>query len=81
MKKFTLLLLVITMIASYTLKAQVSINTDGSNPDSSAILDLKSTNSGLLLPRLNTIQISGIVNPAAGLLVFNLEDQVLKRGY
>ncbi len=73
MKKFTLLLVAIALIASYTLKAQVSINNDGSEPDSSAILDLKSTNGGLLLPRMNTIQISGISNPAAGLMVFNTD--------
>ncbi len=73
MKKFTLLLVAIALIASYTLKAQVSINNDGSEPDSSAILDLKSINGGLLLPRMNTIQISGISNPAAGLMVFNTD--------
>ena len=73
MRKVTLLFVAITMIASHTLTAQVAINTDGTDPDSSAILDLKSTNSGLLLPRLNTLQISGISNPAAGLMVFNTD--------
>ena len=73
MKKFTLLLVAITMIASFNLTAQVAVNTDGSEPDSSAILDLKSTNGGLLLPRMNTIQISGIINPAARLMVFNTD--------
>ncbi len=53
--------------------AQVAINTDGSAPDSSAILDIKSTNRGLLLPRMTTVQISEILNPAAGLLVFNTD--------
>ena len=53
--------------------AQVSINTDGSNPDGSAILDLKSTTQGFLLPRMNTIQIKNISNPVAGLQVFNTD--------
>ncbi len=69
MKKFTLLLITVVLIASSTIKAQIAINTDGNSPDSSAILDLKSSSSGLLLPRMNTIQISGINNPAAGLVV------------
>ncbi len=73
MKKLILLLIAITAIASFTLTAQVAINNDGSNPDNSAILDLKSTNSGLLLPRMNTSQISYISNPAAGLMVFNTD--------
>ena len=52
MKKFKLLLVAISMIASYTLTAQVSINTDGTVPDASAMLDVKSTNMGLLPPRV-----------------------------
>ena len=31
----------------------VSINEDGSSPDESAILDVKSSNKGMLLPRLS----------------------------
>ena len=53
--------------------AQVAINSDGSEPDGSAILDLQSTSQGLLLPRLTTLQISGISNPAAGLITFNTD--------
>ena len=40
-------------------------------PDQSAILDLHSTNAGLLLPRLSQAEINGIPNPATGLVVFN----------
>ena len=71
MKKFTLLLLAISMIVSYTIKAQVAINTDGSNPDSSAILDLKSTDKGLLPPRMTQAQRDAISIPVAGLQIFN----------
>ena len=53
--------------------SQVAINTDGSNADNSAILDVKSTTKGLLLPRMTTIQISYVSNPAAGLLVYNTD--------
>lgn len=50
--------------------AQVSITTDNSNPDNSAMLDIKSTSKGLLIPRMTQSQISAIVSPANGLLVF-----------
>jgi len=57
------------MIASYTLSAQVSINTDGSNADGSAMLDVKSTDKGLLPPRVANV--NDVSNPVAGLLVYD----------
>ncbi len=51
--------------------AQVAINTDGSAPDSSAILDLKSSNKGLLPPRLTDAEMNAISTPVAGLVVYN----------
>ncbi len=72
MKKFIILISIMLLYIALGY-AQVAINTDGSAPDSSAILDIKSTNRGLLLPRMTTVQISEILNPAAGLLVFNTD--------
>ncbi len=43
-------------------------------PDSSAILDLNSSNQGLLIPRLSTNQITLISRPANGLMVYNTND-------
>ena len=43
-------------------------------PDSSALLDLNSSNQGLLVPRLNTNQITQIHRPANGLMVYNTND-------
>ena len=51
----------------------VSINEDGSSPNSSAILDVQSTAKGMLVPRLTTVQRKAIVSPAAGLLVFDTD--------
>jgi len=48
--------------------AQVGINT--TNPDDSAILDVSSTDSGILLPRMTEGQRIGITNPAMGLLIY-----------
>ncbi|MBK9336329.1 MAG: tail fiber domain-containing protein [Lewinellaceae bacterium] len=49
----------------------ISINTDSSNPDPSAILDVKSTDKGMLVPRMTTAQRTMIAAPATGLLVFD----------
>ena len=56
------------------LTAQVGINTDNSIPDSSAILDVSSTNKGILIPRMTTAQRNAIIKPATGLTLFNLDD-------
>ncbi|MBL4704843.1 MAG: hypothetical protein JKY54_09995, partial [Flavobacteriales bacterium] len=56
-----------------SLNAQnVGINTDGSTPDGSAMLDIKSTSKGLLIPRLTAAQRTAISLPATGLLVFDV---------
>ncbi|MCP4440042.1 MAG: hypothetical protein GY810_13940 [Aureispira sp.] len=49
----------------------VGINTDNSNPDASAILDVKSIEKGILIPRMTTVQRTAILSPATGLLVFD----------
>ncbi len=55
-----------------SLSAQVAINTDASNADSSAMLDIKSTIRGVLVPRMSTSQRTDIAAPATGLLVFDI---------
>lgn len=51
----------------------VSINSDGSDPDGSAILDVKSTSQGLLIPRMTELQRDGITSPATGLIIFQTD--------
>ena len=72
--KFGLFVLVglIMIIPGLSSFSQVSINTDGSQPDNSAMLDVKSTNKGLLIPRMTQSQIEAIADPADGLQVYNL---------
>ncbi len=53
--------------------AQVAINTDGSEADGSAMLDIKSEIKGLLVPRMTETQRTGIANPATGLLVYQID--------
>ncbi len=70
MKTFAALIYFIFIIYSLNLQAQVAINEDGSLPDSSAMLEVKSTSKGLLLPRLTVDQRDAIIKPTEGLIVF-----------
>jgi hypothetical protein len=63
-------LIVLLSLSANLVSAQVSINTDGAAPDASAICDIKSTNKGLLMPRMSINQRNSIANPAEGLIVF-----------
>lgn len=60
------------------IKAQsFAINTDGSTANSSSILDVKSTDKGVLIPRMSKAQKNTIASPATGLLIFqNAPDSV-----
>jgi hypothetical protein len=72
MKKIVLFLAAI--ICVYFLHAQsVSINNDGTAAHSSSMLDVNSTTKGMLVPRMRTIERTAIVNPAEGLLVFDVD--------
>lgn len=66
-----LILLILILVFCLTLFAQnVGINADGSDPDASAMLEVKSANRGFLIPRMTAEQIALIQAPAFGLLVF-----------
>jgi len=75
MKKITTIsgLSLILILLAVKLSAQVSINNDGSQPDNSAMLDVKSTIKGLLPPRMSAEQRNIIVNPAEGLQIYNTD--------
>ncbi|SOD90396.1 beta strand repeat-containing protein [Spirosoma fluviale] len=71
-----LLFALLTLSSLYSAKAQtgsLSINTDGSTADGSALLDVKSTNQGILVPRMNAQQRGLISSPATGLLVYQTD--------
>jgi hypothetical protein len=64
----------LTFVFALNASAQsVAINTDGSTADASAILDLKSTNQGVLVPRLTQSQRTTISAPATGLMVYQTD--------
>jgi len=58
--------------SSFLFAQNVSINANGDLPDPNAILDISSTTSGLLIPRMTTVQRDAIDAPPIGLQVFNL---------
>jgi trimeric autotransporter adhesin len=61
----------VLLLGSISCLAQnVAINEDGSLPDPKAILDIKSANKGILIPRMSTVQRQAIA-PVKGLLVYD----------
>ncbi|MCX6304307.1 MAG: hypothetical protein NT040_05020 [Bacteroidetes bacterium] len=72
--KTTSIFIVILLLHSSLLFSQVAINTDGSPPDPTAMLDVSSTNRGLLIPRISTAARNLIPSPATGLLIYNTDD-------
>jgi hypothetical protein len=75
MKNNYLITLLFLIIGLGSAKAQtgVSINTDGTDPDASSILDIKSTEKGLLIPRMDLAARNLIGTPATGLLIFQTD--------
>jgi hypothetical protein len=74
MKKLFILLFLTAGLSAWS---QVAINTDGSDPDNSAILDVKSTGKGFLPPRMTTAQRNAIASPAEGLVIYNTDEKTL----
>ncbi len=73
MKTIRLFFATFLLIASYSVTAQVAINTDGSPADGSSALDVQSTERGLLIPRMTQTQRENISDPATGLLVYQTD--------
>lgn len=62
------LFILIFLLFGFITYGQVGIGT--TQPDPSSQLDIRSQSKGLLIPRMSTAQLSGILSPAQGLLVF-----------
>jgi len=52
----------------------VGISVDGSTPDNSAMLDIKSTSGGLLIPRMTKSQRDAISSPATSLIIYQTDN-------
>lgn len=72
---FNICILLFLNLCTYSLFAQgVAINPDGSVAHESAMLDVKSTSKGLLLPRMTQSQRNAIATPAYGLMIYQTDN-------
>ncbi len=69
----TFFILFFLTIVSFNATAQVAVNSSGENPDGSAMLDIKSTSKGMLIPRMNSTNRTAISSPANGLIVYDTD--------
>ena len=76
--KNTILACVFLICGLQMTTAQTGINTD--SPDASAALHIDSpaSNAGVLLPRLSTTERNNIANPANGLMIFNVTNNIFE---
>lgn len=74
-----LIILLVTFLVPMAAQAQIGINT--SAPDASSSLDIQSSDSGLLIPRVSLLSIFNAANPvnapAASLMVYNTNNAVV----
>lgn len=80
MKSFFVFLLILS-IAGRMHAQSVAINATGTPADSSAVLDISSSNKGVLLPRVHLLSLTDTVtipHPAVSLLVYNTNKQLSK---
>ena len=69
MKNFLFYFLIV--FSSVSFAQNVAINATGAAPVASAMLDITSTTSGLLIPRMSSVQRVAIATPATGLKVYD----------
>lgn len=74
LKQTSSTILIVIFVNIYVGNAQ-SVGINNPTPDNSAVLDVKSTGKGMLIPRMNSGQRTGITSPAIGLLVFDTDTE------
>ena len=76
LKKISVILFLFSLFNSHLFSQNIAITDDnGYTANSSAMLDVKSTTKGMLVPRLTTLQRTNVNSPATGLLVFDTSFQ------
>ena len=63
----------LVLFGSQVNSQSLAINTDGSTANISALLDVKSTAKGMLIPRMSSVERTAIAAPASGLLVYDVD--------
>ncbi len=69
----TLFLVSLLFLSSISVSQNVGINTTGAAPHASSMLDIVSTSSGLLIPRMTATDKGNIALPATGLLIYQTD--------
>ncbi|MBK6963258.1 MAG: fibrobacter succinogenes major paralogous domain-containing protein [Bacteroidales bacterium] len=78
MKKYLLVLLfslIILCSQNQAFSQGIAINESNTPPDPSAMLDVESTEKGMLVPRMTKVQRDAISNPATGLLIYQADEE------
>ncbi len=65
------------LLPALSIQSQVSVNTDASEPEGSAMLEVKSLCRGMLPPRLSNPLMKAIEEPATGLMIYNTDEKCL----
>lgn len=68
--KSTLIIIPLTFLATTAFSQNVGIGTSNFTPTSDALLEMRSTNSGFLMPRMTDAQKNSISSPTEGLLIY-----------
>ncbi len=73
MKKLILFLIANAVVINFAF-SQAAINSTGNPAHASAMLDVSSTNSGILIPRMTEAQKIAIISPALGLMIYQTDN-------
>lgn len=75
MKKVLLLLSLFVSVTQVQAQS-IGINDDGTDPEATAILDIKSSTKGLLIPRMTQVQRDAVASPANGLIIYQTDNVI-----
>jgi len=81
MKKTTIILLLnlyLIFFGNNLFSQNIGVNSSGTLPNNSAMLDVDATDKGILIPRMTTAQRNAIVAPATSLMIFNTTTNCLE---
>jgi hypothetical protein len=77
MRKFFISIVALSLVFCELTAQGVAITSNGTAAHSSAMLDIKSNNKGVLIPRVSSASRKAIANPATGLMVYDSTESTL----